>query len=75
MSASALDEIRGIGAARKRAILLRFKSIANLLTASEGEIAAVPGVGPAVASRIKQVLSEARADADESAEDVGADGA
>jgi excinuclease ABC subunit C len=75
MSASALDEIRGIGAARKRAILLRFKSIANLLTASEGEIAAVPGVGPAVASRIKQVLSEARADADESADDVGADGA
>jgi excinuclease ABC subunit C len=55
--ASPLDEIRGVGPARKKALLRRFGSLARLARASEEEIAATPGVGPAMAGEIKARLT------------------
>ena len=50
--ASPLDEVPGIGPARKKALLRRFGSLARLARASEEEIAATPGVGPGLAAEI-----------------------
>jgi excinuclease ABC subunit C len=50
--ASPLDDIPGIGPARKRALLRRFGSLARLTRAAEEDIAATPGVGPALATEI-----------------------
>jgi excinuclease ABC subunit C len=54
--ASPLDEIRGVGPARKRALLRRFGSLARLSRASPGEIAQTRGVGPALAGQIAERL-------------------
>ena len=53
---SSLDEIEGVGASRKAALLRRFGSVLRLRRAAVGEIAAVPGVGPALAARIAAAL-------------------
>jgi excinuclease ABC subunit C len=50
--ASPLDDVPGIGPARKKALLRRFGSLARLAAASEEEIAATPRVGPALAREI-----------------------
>jgi excinuclease ABC subunit C len=52
--------VPGIGPARKRALLRRFGSVARLATASQEEIAATPGVGPALAAEIKARLTGER---------------
>ncbi len=62
--ASPLDEISGIGPARKRALLRRFGSLARLARATPEEIAATPGIGPELARAIHERL---RAPARESA--------
>jgi excinuclease ABC subunit C len=49
---SPLDDIPGVGATRRKALLKRFGSLARLRTADPGEIEAVPGVGPALARTI-----------------------
>jgi excinuclease ABC subunit C len=49
---SPLDEIPGVGPARKRALLRRFGSLVRLSRATPEEIAATPGVGPALAAEI-----------------------
>jgi excinuclease ABC subunit C len=54
---SALDEIEGVGPARKTALLRAFGSVARLARAPELEIAAVPGVGPALARRLHSALN------------------
>jgi excinuclease ABC subunit C len=54
--ASPLDDIPGVGPARKRALLRRFGSLARLARASEEEIAATPGVGPRLASQIAAAI-------------------
>jgi excinuclease ABC subunit C len=54
---SPLDDIRGVGPARKKALLRRFGSLARLARASEDEIAATPGVGRAIAGEIKARLT------------------
>jgi excinuclease ABC subunit C len=53
---SALDDLAGVGAARKRALLRVFGSSRGLRSATAEEIAAVPGIGPALASRIREHL-------------------
>jgi excinuclease ABC subunit C len=53
---SALDDLAGVGAARKRALLRVFGSSRGLRSATVEEIAAVPGIGPALASRIREHL-------------------
>ena len=59
---SVLDEVPGIGAAKKAKLLRRFRSIYGIARAGESEIAAVAGVGPSVAAA---VLRAARAAAGE----------
>jgi excinuclease ABC subunit C len=54
--ASPLDEIPGVGPARKRALLRRFGSLSRLRDASVDEIAATPGVGATTAAAIHEHL-------------------
>ncbi len=53
---SALDDLAGVGPARKRALLRVFGSSRGLRNATVEEMAAVPGIGPAMASRIRAHL-------------------
>ncbi len=54
--ASPLDDVPGIGPARKRSLLRRFGSLAKLRRASVEEIAATPGIGPELARAIHEGL-------------------
>jgi len=56
---SGLDEIRGVGGARKKALLRRFGSVAEIRRASTEEIAAVQGIGPKLAASIKSQVGGA----------------
>ncbi len=49
---SPLDEVPGVGPARKKALLKRFGSLARLRDATSDEIAATPGIGPELAHSI-----------------------
>jgi len=53
---SVLDDLAGVGPARKRALLRVFGSSRVLKSASAEEIAAVPGIGRALALRIRSHL-------------------
>jgi excinuclease ABC subunit C len=53
---SVLDEIQGIGPAKKRALLRKFGSVKGMRDATEADLAGVTGVGPALAERIKQAI-------------------
>ena len=50
-TASVLDDVPGLGPARRAALLKHFGSVRKLRAASVEEIAAVPGFGPAGSSR------------------------
>ena len=58
MLESLLDEIPGLGQARRSAILEVFGSIAAIRKASIAEIAAVPGVGERTAKSIFESLAK-----------------
>ncbi|MGH2660529.1 MAG: excinuclease ABC subunit UvrC, partial [Actinomycetota bacterium] len=60
--ASPLDEVPGIGPARKRALLKRFGSLARLARASVEEIAETPGVGAEMARAVHDRLHGAAPD-------------
>jgi len=49
---SALDEIEGIGAARKRALLHHFGSVRQIADSSARDLARAPGISKAVAQKI-----------------------
>ena len=53
---SPLDDIPGVGATRKKALLKRFGSLARLRTASVEELDRTPGVGPGLAHVIYEHL-------------------
>jgi excinuclease ABC subunit C len=53
---SALDDLPGVGPARKRALLRVFGSSRALRDASLDELAAVPGIGAGLAARIRSHL-------------------
>ena len=59
MTASVLDGVRGVGPARKRALLVHFGSPERLLTASREELEAVPGVPGKLAREIHRQLNRA----------------
>ncbi|HET8975568.1 MAG TPA: excinuclease ABC subunit UvrC [Solirubrobacterales bacterium] len=59
MTASVLDGVRGVGPARKRALLRHFGSPERLLTASREELEAVPGVPGKLAREIHRQLNRA----------------
>ena len=54
---SILDEVPGVGPARKRALLRKFGSVKGMREATADELAAVPGVSPALAARIQEVIT------------------
>ena len=54
--ASPLDEIPGVGPARKRSLLKRFGSLAKLARADVDEIAGTPGVGAELARAVHDTL-------------------
>lgn len=49
---STLDEVPGLGEVRKKALLKHFGSVKRLRSASVEDIAAVPGIGPQLASTL-----------------------
>ena len=53
---SALEEIPGVGPARRKALLMALGSAKAVALASPGELAAVPGVGPRVAAIIHAAM-------------------
>ena len=55
---SALDEVPGVGPARKRALLRAFGSVKRIREASVEEVAAVPGIGRGLAERVLAGLAE-----------------
>ncbi len=57
MTTSALDDIPGLGPARRKALLARFGSVRKLRAATPDMIAEVPGIGPALAERIAGSLA------------------
>ena len=57
MTTSVLDDIPGLGPARRKALLSRFGSVRKLRAATPEMIADVPGIGPALAERIILALS------------------
>ncbi|QTG74612.1 excinuclease ABC subunit UvrC [Trueperella pecoris] len=54
MTRSALDEIAGLGPAKQAALIKHFKSVACIKAASEEELQAAPGIGPALARTIRE---------------------
>ena len=59
MTASALDDIPGLGPARRRALLDRFGSVSGLRGASVAEVTEVAGIGPALAATVVAALAPA----------------
>jgi excinuclease ABC subunit C len=59
MTASVLDGVRGVGPARKRALLRHFGSPERMVSASREELEAVPGVPGKLAREIHRQLNRA----------------
>lgn len=57
MKKSELDEIEGIGDARKQALLKRFKSIENIKKASVAELCLVDGINEKIAEKVLEKLN------------------
>jgi excinuclease ABC subunit C len=55
-TSSALDDIAGLGPARRKALIKHFGSVRKLTAASVEEIAAVPGIGPTLAATVSAAL-------------------
>lgn len=53
LTKSGLDDLPGVGAAKKRALLMAFGTPEEVLRAPEEELARVPGVGPGLARKIR----------------------
>jgi excinuclease ABC subunit C len=58
MTASALDAVRGLGEARRTALVTHFGSVARLKEATVEEIIEVPGIGRATAEAVLEALHE-----------------
>ena len=56
MTVSALDDVPGLGPARRAALLKHFGSVTRLRAASVEEIATVPGMGPQTALTVHGAL-------------------
>ncbi len=57
MIESILDDVPGLGEARKKAVLRQFGSLKRLRLATLDELVSVPGVGPTVARAILEALT------------------
>ena len=56
MVESILDDVPGLGEARKRALLRQFTSLKRLRAASIEELESVPGIGPTLARAVHEAL-------------------
>lgn len=56
MTTSVLDDVPGLGPARRAALLEKFKTVSALRSASLDDLCTVPGVGPAIAEAIRTTL-------------------
>jgi excinuclease ABC subunit C len=56
-TSSVLDDVPGLGPARRKTLLRHFGSVRKLSAASAEEIASVPGIGPKLAVTISAVLA------------------
>jgi excinuclease ABC subunit C len=56
LAVSELDSVPGLGPARRATLLRHFGSVRRLASASESEIAGLPGIGPRVASAVLAAL-------------------
>jgi excinuclease ABC subunit C len=65
---SALDDVPGLGPARRKSLLKHFGSVRKLSSASVEEIAAVPGIGPRLAATISAALGSNQAGPDQAGE-------
>lgn len=59
MTTSALDGVRGVGPARKKALIAHFGSPDGVMSASRKELEAVPGVPDKLAREIHRQLHRA----------------
>jgi excinuclease ABC subunit C len=57
MISSVLDDVPGLGPAKRRALLKHFGSIKRMRTASQEDFLAVPGIGPALARTLVSALA------------------
>ncbi len=60
-TSSALDDVPGLGPARRQALLKHFGSVRKLTAATVEEIAAVPGIGPRLAATVSAALGSHQA--------------
>ncbi len=65
---SALDDVPGLGPARRKALLKHFGSVRKLSAGSIEEIAAVPGIGPRLAATISAALGSNQAETTDAGE-------
>jgi excinuclease ABC subunit C len=56
-TSSVLDDVPGLGPARRKTLLKHFGSVRKLSAATVEEIAAVPGIGPRLAATVSAALS------------------
>ena len=61
---SVLDDVPGLGPARRAALLKEFGSVRKLAAAGVADIAAVPGIGPKLAATIVAALNSGTKDAE-----------
>ncbi|APE35701.1 excinuclease ABC subunit C [Nocardia mangyaensis] len=59
MTASALDSVRGLGEARRTALVTHFGSVARIKEATVDEITSVPGIGVSTAKAVLAALNSA----------------
>ncbi|MGL6236659.1 MAG: excinuclease ABC subunit UvrC [Segniliparus sp.] len=62
MTASALDEVKGLGERRRAQLVKHFGSVRKLADASAEEIAALPGFGPVLAGAVVAALQKTALD-------------
>ncbi len=55
---SVLDKVKGLGKVKKTALLLRFKDLSGIISASEEELKEVEGIGDKQAQQIIKTLTE-----------------
>ena len=56
--ASQLDAVPGLGASRKKQLLTAFKSVKRIRAASDDELLALPGFGPALVASLRTALAK-----------------
>jgi len=72
LAVSELDAVPGLGPARRATLLRHFGSVRKLASATEPEIAALPGIGPRLASAVLAALRPGEAGGPASEADNGA---